>query len=195
MPIHDVSKINPLIDVPLDYECGPAMLALNDRQRAFVTAMLDFGGRDNTKAARAAGYEDLPGSSTIRVTAHRLAHDPRIQEAIREEAEKRLKTGAIMAVNTLLDIADDATTEKKDRLKAIEMIMNRTGLHATSEQKVTVTRTDMTGDAMIARITQLAKSQGLDPQKLLGHMAPVEAEFVEVQQSEEFDENSIEDLL
>jgi phage terminase small subunit len=187
----DISQVHPAVDIPLDYACGPAMLRLNDRQRAFVTAMLDFGGRDNTKAAEAAGYS-ADNRNSLRRIAYRLAHDPNIQEAIREEGTNRLNSATIMAVNTLLDIADDPSTEKKDRLKAVEMIMNRTGLHATTEHKVAVTRTDLTGDAMIARITQLAKSQGLDPQKLLGRAAPAQdAEFTEV----EFDENSIEDLL
>ena len=169
------------------------MLKLNERQRAFVVAMLDRGGRDNTAAAREAGYG---GESTtgIKVTAFRLAHDPMIQDAIREEAEKRLKAGAIMAVNTLLDIADDATTEKKDRLKAIEMIMNRTGLHATSEHKVNVTHSDPTRDEMVKRITLLAQKNGLDPSKLLGGPT-TDAEFTEVEEEIKFDENSIDDLL
>ena len=112
MPNLDTSKIHPASVIPPDYKCGPAMRKLNDRQRAFVTAMLDFGGRDNTKAARAAGYSD-PGPEGLRQTAYRLAHDPDIIEAIREEGQARLNAAGIMAVNTLLDIADDATTEKK----------------------------------------------------------------------------------
>ena len=187
----DISRVHPATVIPADYQCGPAMKKLNDRQRAFVTAMLDFGGRDNTKAAKAAGYgnPDNPDRNALHVIAHRLAHDPNIQEAIKEEGIKRLNASTIMAVNTLLDIADDPATEKKDRLKAIEMIMNRTGLHATTEHKVNVTHTDPTSDEMVKRITLLAQKQGLDPAKLLGGPT-VDAEFTEV-----VDEMSIDGLL
>lgn len=176
-----------IITVPSDYDCGPAMKKLNDRQRGFVTAMLDFGGRNNTRAARAAGYDGV--DEVLRVTAYRLAHDPKIQEAIKEEGEKRLNAGTIMAVNILFDILDDATTETKDRLKAVEMVLNRTGLHTKTEQKVTVTHKDETSKEMIAEIKLLSERLGIDPQKLLGNNAVIEAEFVEI------DENSLDDIL
>lgn len=194
MPINlktpPTAVISQLLEIPSDFSCGPAMKKLNERQKAFVTAMLDFGGRNNTRAARAAGYDGA--DEVVRVTAHRLAHDPKIQEAIKEEGEKRLNAGTIMAVNILLEICDDATTEKKDRLKAAEMILNRVGLHAKSEHKVAVTHKDETSKEMIAEIKLLSERLGIDPQKLLGNQAIVEAEFVEV---EEFDENSLDDLL
>ena len=156
------------------------MRKLNDRQRAFVVAMLDFGGLDNTKAAEAAGYlEDGGNRNSLRRTAYRLAHDPDIQEAIREEGQARLNGAGIMAVNTLLEIANNVATEKKDRLKAVEMIMNRIGMSAKTEHNVNVTRKDLTSDEMIKRIGMLAGKLGVDPQKLLGGPA-VDAEFTEV---------------
>ncbi len=162
---------------------GPAMSRLNERQRAFVTSMLDYGGKDNTKAAIEAGYEGTPVS--IRVQAHRLAHDEKIQLAIREEAQKRLNASTVMAVNILLEIADDVTVAEKSRLTAIGMILDRTGLHATTEQKVTVTRVDETSAEMVKRIEQLATGLGLDAQKLLGNCVTVDAEFVEVKKPED----------
>lgn len=162
------------------------MKKLNERQRAFVVAMLEFGGTDNTKAARAAGYSDSGGSS-IRAQAYRLAHNDDILSAIKEEGQKRLSSSSIMAVNNLLDIANDMGTEKKDRLKAIEMILNRTGFHATSEHKVAVTHKDETTDDQVKRLTVLAKTMGIDPQRLLGTLV-TDAEYVEV-------EDSIADLL
>lgn len=163
---------------------------LNDRQRAFVTAMLDFGGLNNTSAARAAGY-DTGNYNSLKRVAHQLAHDPRIQDAIREEGHTRLNASTIMAVNTLLKIADDPTTETRNKLKAIEMILNRTGLHEKTEHKVDITKTDMTGDAMVARISLLAKNLGIDASKLLGGPT-VEAQFEEVV---EVDEDSLDSLL
>lgn len=181
----DVSKVHPAVDIPLDYKCGPAMRKLNDRQRAFVVAMLDFGGLDNTKAAEAAGYSAGDRNSLRRV-AYRLAHDPDIQEAIKEEGQNRLNSSGIMAVNTLLEIANDAGTEKKDKLKAIEMIMNRIGMSAKTEHNVNVTRKDLTSDEMIKRIGMLAGKLGVDPQKLLGG-PPVDAEFTEIAEIAEVD--------
>lgn len=179
------------------------MSRLTDMQKAFVIAMIEYGGLDYTKAARAAGYKDS-GTGAIRVHAHYLAHDERIQEAIKEEGQRRLNAGALMAVRTLLTIVDDPTAERKDRLKAAEMIMNRTGLHATSEHKVAVVHKDESGAEMVKRIEQLSKNLGLDSKKLLGGMV-VEAEFEEVgnfpseekvvEDGYEYDPNSIDDLL
>lgn len=169
--------IHPAIDMPKEYQCGPAMSKLNERQQAFVVAMLDFGGRNNTKAALAAGYAE---GIDLKRTAYRLAHDELIQAAIKEEGQKRLNAGTIMAVNTLLEIADSASVETKDKLKAVEMILNRTGMHATTEHKVAVTHQDATSDEMIKRIEQLAGKLGVDPQKLLGNCA-VDVEYSEVQ--------------
>lgn len=183
---------HPSIVIPPDYKCGPAMRKLNDRQRAFVVAMLDFGGLDNTKAAEAAGYEGEDRNS-LRRTAYRLAHDPDIQEAIREEGQARLNSSGIMAVNTLLEIANAVDTEKKDKLKAIEMIMNRIGMSAKTEHNVNVTRKDLTSDEMIKRIGMLAGKLGVDAHKLLGGPA-VDAEFTEVPATNESDDD-IGDLL
>jgi terminase small subunit-like protein len=174
--------INPALSVPEDFQCGPAMRKLNDRQRAFVTAILDFGGRNNTRAAMAAGYEGEP--HVLKVTAFKLAHSPNIQDAIREEAQNRLNGSSIMAVNILLDIAEDVTTEKKDRLKACEMIMNRTGLIAKTEHTVNITKKDLTSDEMLKRIHLLSNHLGIDPAKLLGGPA-VDVEYVEVPAAED----------
>ena len=176
----DVSKVHPAVDIPLDYRCGPAMRKLNERQQAFVIAMLDFGGINNTEAARAAGYGDGPN---VKATACRLAHDENILAAIDEEANKRLNSSKIMCTNMLLEIAAN-TPEVKDRLKAIEMVMNRTGMHATSEHKVAVTHKDETTDEQVKRLTSMAKVLGIDPQKLLGTLT-IDAEFVEVAPEDE----------
>ena len=114
-----------------------------------------------------------------------------MQDAIREEGLKRLTAGAIMAVGTCLRIASDPTAEHKDQLKAAAMIMNRVGLHETTEHKVAVTHKDQTSDEMIKRIQHLAAQFGMDAKKLIGSAA-IDAEYVEVK---EFDENSIEDML
>lgn len=146
---------------------GVAMRSLNERQRRFVDYLLESGTSNISRAARAAGYSG--NDNTIYVTASRLAHDPKIQAAIREESGRRLNTGSIMAVSRLLSIAE-SSIDQKTALRAIEMILNRTGLHATSEHKVDVThRTGEEAD-MVKRVGQLATALGLDPSKLLGNI-------------------------
>lgn len=167
--------------VPAEGELGPKMLALNERQRAFVTACLDLGTLNNQRAAAMAGYTG--NDNTLAVTGHRLAHDLRVQEAMHEEAGRRLHSAKIMAVSQLLTLAEKATQDK-DKLKAISMILNRTGMHETSEHKVVTRDESKTDEAMIERIQKLAGELGLDSAKLLGRHAsreePIEVEFTEV---------------
>ena len=162
---------------------GPAMRACNDRQRRFVISLLETGSDNYTLAARMAGYSGT--GNTISVTAYRLSHDPKIQAAIQEEAKRRIQAGLILATSTLMVHVKNA--DAKVSLKAIEMILNRGGIHAQSEHKVTVEHT-MNEDEMVRSIQVMAKQMGVDPAKLLGDAGyaltdqsnVVEGEFVEV---------------
>ena len=176
-------------DMPAE-RFGPAMKACTERQRQFVWALLD-GCRSNKEAASRAGYQG--DANTLAVTGHRLAHDPNVQAAIQEEAKRRLNSTAILAVNKLALLVE--SNDQKVQLKAIEMVLNRAGLHATSEHKVQVEHFD--GDAAgIRQIYDDAKKLGLDPVLLLGKMGikmlppptegedAIEGEFVEVEKEE-----------
>lgn len=181
-----------LVDVPPEEDLGPKMKALNKRQRAFVSACLELGTMNNKRAAALAGYSG--DDNTLGVCGHRLAHNPLVQEAMHEEAGRRLGSAKIMAVSQLLVIADQSRDEKV-KLKAISMILNRTGMHETSEHKVVTRDESKTDEAMIERINKLAGELGLDPAKLLGNRVPalppvVDAEFVVVGSSD-----GLEDLL
>src|SRR4051812_9520580 len=72
---------------------GPAMSGLNERQRAFVLAMLTEPPARGAqlRAARRAGY-GKPGSNakTLSVTASRVKSDPRVQAAMQEEGQRHL---------------------------------------------------------------------------------------------------------
>lgn len=161
---------------------GPAMLALSPMQRKFVLAMVEFGG-SNKRCAIAAGYSD-PGTNAIDVQAYALAHNPKVQEAIREVGQKTLGGGVIAAAKFLLDTIENPQAEMKDRLKATEMILNRTGLHATSEHKVAVTHKDETSEEMIKQIELMSKRLGIDAQKLLGGIV-TDADFTDVTDSDD----------
>jgi phage terminase small subunit len=150
-----------------DGRFGPSMLALpNDKMRLFVLKFLELGGGYGSakKAALEAGYSN--GSQNY------LVSDDRIQAAIREEATKRLDGGVATAISTLIELCDD--TDKRIRLKAATAILNRTGFHETTEQKVTVKNEDISDEELLKRTAELAKKHGIDPKQLLGE-AMVEA--------------------
>lgn len=190
----------PVVPVPVEGSLGPAMNALaNDNQRAFVIALLNNGDDNHKRAALDAGYTGT--DNALRVTGHRLYHDDGILAAIHEEAVRRLNAGKIMAVSTLLTLARGAQKDG-DKLKAIDMILNRTGMHGMTEHKVTVNDISKTDAAMVERINTLAKELGIpiDLEKMLGRNNPalpkptevVDAEFTVV----EVPSNAgIEDLL
>lgn len=158
MSTQNLPVIKPPADDP---QWGPAMRALpTDRMRAYVIAALETGSSNATKLARMAGYAE----NGIRPCAHRLAHDPRILAALREEGERRLQSAAIMAASRVVAIAE-ATTDEKVALKACEMIFNRVGLHAVTEVR-NLNMSD--GAGQIERIATLAQKLGLDPRVLLG---------------------------
>src|SRR5215468_6499809 len=75
-------------------EFGPAMAALNDRQRRFVYALYTVkpGHGSHVRAAKAAGYGTRTTTAKCwSVIAARLAHDSKIQAALHEEDQKRLR--------------------------------------------------------------------------------------------------------
>lgn len=153
---------------------GPAMAALpTDRQRKFVRALCETGGQNHTLAARKAGYTG--NEITLNNTAHRLAHDPLILAALKEEADRRIRSGALLGASVLMEIAGD--TMHKDRFRAAQELLNRSGLQVITEHKVTVDRGG-NEKAMIERIASMAAQLGIDHKKLLGGF--VEGEFEEV---------------
>lgn len=172
----------PLAPEP-DGSLGPAMLALaSDRQRAFVRAMIETGGNaTHAEHARMAGF--LGDRNTLTATGCRLANDPAVQAAIVEEGAKLMHTGVILATSHLLHLCKNAR-EEKDQLKAINMLLNRVGLHEKTEHKLTV-RHEQSEAQMIREITALAQTLGIDAQKLIGNTKIIDGEFKEVKQEPE----------
>lgn len=180
---------------------GPAMKKLSPQQRAWVVAFLETGPQENaTAAARASGYGAVSGTEEQRqqacqTTGHRLRHDPRILDAIQELAKERFRLVAHRATEELVKIMDG--NDDKLRIKAIDMILARTGLNAAQQIEVNHKHdvSAMDDKAMIRRIAQLAESQGMDPIKLLGSRGVIiDAEF-EVIEQPEMSSAGLEDLL
>lgn len=165
-----------LVRVEDEAQLGPAMHALaNDMQRAFVSALVTLGCTV-TRAAELAGYAVAKGNGHAR----RLAHDPRIQAAIHEEALKLIRTDGPAALHALREIAFDKTAAHRDRLKAIDMILSRGGFHEVSEHRIEVNH--KSDDQLRTELLAMAEELGMDPTakaKLIG--GPVtDAEFSEI---------------
>jgi hypothetical protein len=124
---------NDALRVPIDLKgLGPKMRALpNDRWRAAAVAryMVKPGrgpGGGNTGAARAAGFGNAEGTTTpssMKATAYKVFHDPRMLEALHELGEQYLKQGVPDAIAVVYEIMGDK--RHKDRLKAAQIFIDR----------------------------------------------------------------------
>ena len=158
---------------------GPAMSALNDRQRAFVVALNNAGGKNATEAARSAGYAD-DGGASIRNHGNWLLHNPNIQAAIVEDARARI-AGDLHAT---LDIIDDIANnpQHKDRLAAAKVKLHHAGMVEITKVQHEGTVT-VTFDQKLERYKALLAQTGGEPDKALAPF--IEGEFTEVEPDEE----------
>lgn len=112
---------------------GPAMRALTPRRRAFVDAMFAMGDTgNNLEYARAAGFKG--DNNALAVYGHRLAHDAKIQAAIREEAERRCSAFLPIAARKIEEIA--LKNDHKDQFAALKHVQSLAGL--SPRQKIEV---------------------------------------------------------
>ena len=163
-------------------ELGEAMLSLTENQRRYVINLVEQGGRNSMLA-----YQRATGCSPE--NAHKNAwrmNSPHVAAAIREEADRRLRSGAILGASIMVEIAEDPM--HKDRYKAAARLLDAAGLIVATEHKVTVEDKRSTQEIMRA-IGRIAKDAGVDPEKLLGRAVPVDVEF------EELSSEGLEDIL
>ena len=150
------------------------MKALNERQQKFVIGWFNTG--DRRAAARAAGYAESDRANTLTVSAYQVWHNPKVQAAIKEFAENSvlfsLLPGALAAFEVILKDANH-----KDYVKVAQLVLDRTGFHATMEHRVLHSNVDDRG-ALIKRLVELARAQGVDPRLVVGNLADVtDADF------------------
>lgn len=150
------------------------MTALEPQQRAWVLAYLETGCRSATEAARLAGYAPGGAPQSVRMAGHRLKNDEKVLAAIKELAEKRVKSGAYLAMSVLREIAEDPT--HKDRFKAAVEMLNRAGMIVVQKQEVEHKHL-MDAREVAAGIRQFAKELGLDETKLLGAAGYTDVDF------------------
>lgn len=143
---------------------GPAMRSLNEKQRRFVVAHLELGCRNQTQAAILAGYTSESSMKSVTVQGSRLARDPRVVAAMREETERRLKSNAAVAASALVEIASDPMA--KDRFKAADALLKHSGFIVPTRAEVVV-KDQRTQDDLIREATEVARSMGVDPKVFL----------------------------
>ncbi|HUI12559.1 MAG TPA: hypothetical protein VL048_03705 [Xanthobacteraceae bacterium] len=159
-------------------EYGPAMRALaNDRQRAFVCALFDAPRKEGRVifAARAAGYGSADSTNkSLSVIGSRLHVSDKIQAAIAEESQRRMRGLSPRAIKALEDLIDDPT--HRDHARGIAMVLDRSDPVATTHNVVVEHREPhelvKATEKVLARIEELAARAGvreLPP--------PIDAEF------------------
>jgi hypothetical protein len=159
-----------MVELPDDLALGPKMAALpNDRQRRFALLM-SHGVLGASECARRAGYADNGSLGNnekggVRVQAHKLAHDPKVLDAIEECTRATLRGLGPIAVRHAGKILEDPSHPAHARM--IETVLDRAGYFARSEHTVKVEHSLDTKELEeLAR--RLAKESGISPEKLLG---------------------------
>lgn len=126
-------------------DLGPAMRALGPMERRFVWFFVTGDEDDATDAARKAGYVDNQNGS-IRVTAHRLRHRDRVQEAIKEVAAAELRAQIVPVLQATKRIIRNP--KHPDHARTLQTMLSRLGhgeknsLDVNMSGSVTVSHTD-----------------------------------------------------
>ena len=158
---------------------GPKMLALpNERWRSFAIAFVEGGTGNATAALKATGC--VGTEVALRVNAHHMRHDIRMQEAIQEEAKKRMVSLLPIALQVHTDVMKDP--EHKDRLNAARSVLDRAGLHTVTEEKKSLEVTFNTDQ--IARARSLAVRLGVPLEKLIGSRLSIPAPVEQIEDAE-----------
>jgi hypothetical protein len=175
----DVSGVSTIPD-PEEDSLGPAMRACTGAQRRFAIAAVMYPLAKDWQIAKAAGYS-ARSHGALRVEAHRQFHSEKVLAAIKECADKEIRGSAMLGIATMKKIA--RFDGHKDQLKAASGLVGLAGFTIDQNINVKQTVTDKTGDAIMARIKQLAEKHGLDAAQLLGGPAGpvIDAEFSEVE--------------
>lgn len=189
---------NPLAITDARLDWGPKMLALTEQQRLFVCELANPDCENYTQAAWRAGYS-ANSEVAIRVTASRLANNPKVQEALEEYITARLKLSSGMYLNALESIA--ANPQHKEQRKAASDLLDRAGMAAVHRiEKKVINEIVLTEGQELERIKILAGELGVPLDQLLGsraskHVVDVEFEVVEPGTPGVGSAEGLEDLL
>jgi phage terminase small subunit len=171
----------PTVEVPPEEDLGPAMLACTPKQRRFVLELRNgaAGYGSEVRAVRAAGYSGTDAS--LRVEAHRLLHNDKVQDALREVGHRIIRAASFQSIRNTIEIANDL--KHRDCLRANLALMDRgfpIETHHTIEVKRTPDQILIASEAVIERIRQLAMRAGLDADRQVEYAKLIEGVATEV---------------
>jgi hypothetical protein len=134
-----------------DAEYGPAMAALQPKQRAFVMNLFTGSSRNGrySEAYLKAGYVNSNPETTA-ACASRLLHNERVQLAISEVTRKAASSLAPEALHALTEILADPM--HKDRARVATALVERA---APSIQQIAVSHTHEIVDKRVEEINAL----------------------------------------
>lgn len=148
---------NDKLAIESDY--GPAMSSLSPLQQKFVEGLIDKPLLSRPKILREAGYDGDDAAG--RQMCVRLMNNSNVLDAIQEVGRARLRGIVPDAVHSLQAVIRDK--KHRDHVKATLALMDRTGLHAVTESKQTITHT-FDRDTVIAKIAAIMeRNAGLIP--------------------------------
>lgn len=172
---------------------GPAMRALTPNQRNYVVALVTRKARNNTQAAMMAGYGGT--DEATRVAAKILNRNPRVILAIREEADKVIRSAAVLGANVLREMVDDPSVPAGVRRQCANDLLDRSDLQVTTKHEVNVKHE--TSDELKREIAEIARRLGQDPSKFIDGPI-IEAQYTEViapRTDERSGADGLEDML
>jgi phage terminase small subunit len=150
-----------LAPLPVDASYGPAMAALNEKQRLFVRGLFELpGGKHGaaTRSARAAGYGTPTSSAQSMATiSSRLCSNPAIQDAIQEKSRKYVTTLGPMAVRALKHLL--VTPSHREHGRALGLAIERV---APAQSTHTVNVNHHVVDHSAEAVAQLRMLKSLD---------------------------------
>ena len=171
-------------DLPAPDDLGPKMQALEKEQWRIFCWRYTLNGGKVERSAIEAGYAPTNAAAT----GTRLLQRPDILDALHECSWTAMHGLTVIAIGALQDILLDPS--HKDRMKAIEGVLSRTGFVAKTGHEMTVKHT-MDQKQVDERIATLASELGIDPTKLLGkpkilESSPIVEEAVVVEEDVEW---------
>ena len=174
-------KLPSPIETPDQSSLGPAMRELTEKQQRFVIALVEIGG-NQTKAAALAGYSQAGRMHSTLATLN--MRNEKVIAAIKEEADKRLRAGTLLASSVLIEIAGNSM--HKDQLKAATELLNRGGLMTVQKIEIAHTLELKKRNENEATIIEEGAARGLTPRQALGYDPShiEDADFTEVTEDE-----------
>ncbi|HEV2545915.1 MAG TPA: hypothetical protein VGU20_01120 [Stellaceae bacterium] len=144
-----------------------------------------------------------------------LAHDEKVQAALREEGLKALRASGVAGITILSEIARNPNEAARDRISAVKELMSRGGFGAATEHTLNVVH--RSESEIDAELMAVAKELGMSDEataKLLGRpvvrkreavditdaviveeIQPAMAPVAPADEKEEHEEPNIEDLF